>query len=222
MESLCNIFISISTCTVMLRLPLLMKGCESEVVCPVWSSVNSVDTIWNETIGAQRLDTDVCWYTQVQVLQNTLHKREKMCSAWTVTIKILHVLQLCTAVGNTSVGRDNTLVHAELMTDLWKSPLTKTCKWQKTMKTRNFYVKHTSAMSLMLYLVLPTLYPYTNVPLLQPSSSSGGLSQPIIRLFWPTVLRTSTERTSAGLSGDDRQSKQFVALCVQDVNVCWQ
>lgn len=74
----------------------------------------------------------------------------------------------------------------------------------------------------MLYLVLPTLYPYTNVPLLQPSSSSGGLSQPIIRLFWPTVLRTSTEQTSAGLSGDDRQSKQFVALCVQGVNVYWQ
>lgn len=61
-------------------------------------------------------------------------------------------------------------MHAELMTDLWN-----------TLSTN-------------------TLYPYTKVPLLQPSSSSGGLSQPIIRPVTPTVLITSTDRTSAGVS----------------------
>lgn len=58
------------------------------------------------------------------------------------------------------------------------------------------------------FLCVPlTLYPYTKVPLLQPSSSSGGLSQPIMRLLWPTLLMTSTDCTSAGASAGDGEHK---------------
>lgn len=52
--------------------PLLLKGWQSEVFCPVWSPVNDVDAFWYETIGAQSLDTDAYRDTEVQVLQNTL------------------------------------------------------------------------------------------------------------------------------------------------------
>lgn len=44
----------------------------SVVVCSDWSPVRGVDTVWTETIRAQRLDTDVDWDAQVDILQNTL------------------------------------------------------------------------------------------------------------------------------------------------------
>lgn len=107
----------------------------------------------------------------------------------------------------------DTLVHAELMTDLWKSPSTNT--WE--VKGGNKYEKKQPMESMDR--LLPTRYPYTNVPLLQPSSSRGGLSQPIIRLPWPTVLITSTDWTSAGASGGREMEHSALAICNNSMHV---
>lgn len=51
--------------------------CESMVVFSDWITVRGVDTVWTETIRAQRLDTDVDWDTQVHILQNTLQEKKQ-------------------------------------------------------------------------------------------------------------------------------------------------
>lgn len=76
---------------------------QSEFVCLVWSPVNDVDALWNETVGAQSLDTDTHGDTEVQVLQNTLPMGDsgEKCSAWIAAIK-----------SNTSAGRENKYLGA--------------------------------------------------------------------------------------------------------------
>lgn len=47
------------------------------VVFSDWITVRGVDTVWTETIRAQRLDTDVDWDTHVHILQNTLQEKKQ-------------------------------------------------------------------------------------------------------------------------------------------------
>lgn len=78
-----------------------------------------MDALRNETIGAQSLDTDTHGDAEVQVLQNTLQ------SGLAGNENVVHEPRVS---GSRPLqgGRINTLVQAELMTDLWKSPLTTT------------------------------------------------------------------------------------------------